>query len=40
MRAKVEFANCDAHGLWLDRGARREFDELGGWSTVLVSRRR
>jgi hypothetical protein len=40
MRAKVEFAHCDAHGLWLDRIARAEFDALGGWSRLLVSRRR
>lgn len=39
MRAKVEFAHCDAHGLWLHRRDRAAFDELGGWSRVLVSRR-
>lgn len=40
MRAKVEFAHCDAHGLWLQRRDRAVFDELGGWARVLVSRRR
>jgi hypothetical protein len=39
MRAKVEFAHCDAHGLWLPRRERAVFDELGGWSRVLVARR-
>ena len=38
LRAKVEFAHCDAHGLWLDRGERAAFDELGGWPRVLVSK--
>jgi hypothetical protein len=36
LRAKVEFAHCDVHGLWLDRGERAAFDELGGWSRVLA----
>ena len=40
MRAKVEFAHCDAHGLWLQRRDRAVFDELGGWARVLVSPRR
>jgi hypothetical protein len=40
MRAKVEFAHCDAHGLWLQRRDRAAFDELGGWPRVLVSRPR
>jgi len=39
MRAKVEFAHCDAHGVWLQRRDRAAFDELGGWRTVLVSPR-
>ena len=38
MRAKVEFAHCDLHGLWLQRRDRPVFDELGGWARVLVSR--
>jgi hypothetical protein len=41
LRAKVEFAHCDAHGLWLDRSERAAFDALGGWSRMLaVSDRR
>ena len=35
LRAKIEFAHCDEHGLWLDRSQRPVFDELGGWSQVL-----
>jgi len=41
LRAKIEFAHCDAHGLWLHRRERAAFDELGGWSRMLaVSDRR
>jgi hypothetical protein len=40
LRAKIEFAHCDAHGLWLGRTERAAFDELGGWSRVLYSSRR
>jgi hypothetical protein len=41
LRAKVEFAHCDALGLWLHRSERAVFDELGGWSRMLaVSKRR
>ena len=40
LRAKIEFAHCDAHGVWLDRRERPAFDEVGGWPRVLVSRKR
>jgi hypothetical protein len=40
LRAKVEFAHCDAHGLWLDRGERATFEKLGGWSRLLLSSKR
>ena len=40
LRAKVEFAHCDAHGLWLQQRDRAVFDELGGWARVLASRAR
>lgn len=39
VRAKLEFAHCDAHGLWLGRRERPAFDEMGGWARVLVARR-
>lgn len=39
LRAKVEFAHCNAHGLWLQQRDRSAFDELGGWPVVLASRR-
>ena len=39
LRAEVEFAHCDAHGLWLDRRERgKTFDQLGGWPGVLCHR--
>jgi hypothetical protein len=40
LRAKISFAHCDAHGVWLDRRERAAFDEVGGWERVLVSRKR
>ncbi|MFT3692249.1 MAG: hypothetical protein QM831_03855 [Kofleriaceae bacterium] len=40
LRAKIEFAHCDVHGLWLPRSYRAAFDQLGGWTKVLVSRKR
>ncbi|HUJ59367.1 MAG TPA: zf-TFIIB domain-containing protein [Kofleriaceae bacterium] len=40
LRAKVEFAHCDAHGLWLDRRERAAFDVLGGWRVMLAARKR
>ncbi len=39
MRAKVEFAHCDVHGLWLQQRDRAAFDELGGWARVLAARK-
>jgi hypothetical protein len=40
LRARVEFAHCDAHGLWLNRRGRVLFDRLGGWSRLFLSSRR
>ncbi|HEY0255040.1 MAG TPA: hypothetical protein VGC41_26115 [Kofleriaceae bacterium] len=40
LRAKIEFAHCAAHGLWLPRVGRNAFAALGGWSGVLATRRR
>ena len=40
LRAKIMFAHCDVHGVWLNRSERSAFDELGGWPRVLVTRKR
>jgi Zn-finger nucleic acid-binding protein len=38
LRAKILFAHCDGHGLWLPREGRAAFDELGGWAKLLAVR--
>lgn len=40
LRAKILFAHCDEHGLWLPRAGRTAFDELGGWAKLLAVRAR
>lgn len=39
LRAEVEFAHCDEHGIWLDDRDRIELRELpGGWRQLLALR--
>ena len=38
LRAKILFAHCDNHGLWLPRDGRAAFEELGGWTKMLAVR--
>ncbi len=40
LRAKIEFAHCDAHGLWLQQAERPAFEELGGWTRMLAVSKR
>jgi Zn-finger nucleic acid-binding protein len=40
LRAKILFAHCDDHGLWLPREGRAAFEELGGWAKLLAVRAR
>src|SRR3569623_1782630 len=37
LRAKILFAHCDDHGLWLPREGRAAFGGLGGWAKLLAA---
>jgi len=39
LRAEIEFGHCNAHGLWLNRSERPVFDQVGGWSRMLLMAR-